>query len=279
MQKKEIPEHLIFEPLLEKGVFADACGNTFIIYDYLSYSMTSEEWDEIKEKIWNFLPQIDVDDALVLRKIDETDEMIMIKMHVLEPDGTEADFCGNGARTIGLFLDQKYKHQKFCLSSKQGIHRFLYLDGECFIEIKNPIIHDKELFLFFQKKYYKFQFVDCVEPHLVTSDFFDAQLLTMLAYEINLKWRKQFSSGINVNCLRLVDTKTIEVLTFERGVYKITEACGTGSCACVKVAVEQKMIDLCKEISVQVGGGTLKICQIDQSFWLGGPVIFKKNHL
>src|SRR5579883_3387507 len=81
-------------------IFADACGNTFIILDCLTHVFHLQEWERLKQEIERLLRQMNVDDALVLRKIEESGRMIKVKMHVFEPDGSEADFCGNGARAV-----------------------------------------------------------------------------------------------------------------------------------------------------------------------------------
>jgi diaminopimelate epimerase len=261
--------------VLESPVHADACGNTFIIYDCLHYSHTSKEWEELKEILWDHFPETGVDNVLVLRKIEENEETIRIKMHVLDPYRTEADFCGNGARAVGAFLYRKYPSmgKKISLVSRLGEHHFLYIDEECFIEMGRPRVDENALeFKFGQEKYY-FTFVDSIEPHLVTSDFFDPDLLTTLGYEINLKCRKRFPEGVNINCYRNAGPNALEVLTFERGLYRMTAACGTGSAACAQHALKkQKMISFQSNVTIYVLGGQLKILPIHGVFWLGGPV-------
>lgn len=248
----------LFRELQIAPLFANACGNTFFIFDCLDRKFTDQEWEEFRQRIWDSF-NAEVDDILVLRKAG-----VHIKMHVLEPDGTEADFCGNGARAVGFYLRRRYGGQEFLLTSRSGLHAFLYEEELCFVEMGKPLAHGK-----WTLGSYTFQLVDCVEPHLVTADFFDGDLLTELGRRINREWREDFPQGINVNCFRYHEEQ-LEVLTFERGIYAITKACGTGSSACVFIAFDPP-----GEITIKVLGGFLRTRRIHDAIWLGGPVLLQ----
>lgn len=267
-------QFLSFDERRIEGVYADACGNTFVIFDCLSYPFTSEEWESVKEKVWEILQKTKVDDALVLRNVNQDGDRVRLKMHVLEPDRTEADFCGNGARAVGFYLHHKYGaiHKDFVLVSRQGEHGFKYDSDFGSVEMGTPILFSEAFIFRFEQKNYKFRFVDCVEPHLVSSDFFDAKLLSQMGEQINSQRKDLFPRGVNVNCYRYLHSNRIEVLTYERGVYAITKACGTGSLACTKAALDKKLIVSDSTVTIQVLGGELKIDQCNHVFWLGGPV-------
>lgn len=260
-----------------ESTYADACGNTFLIFDCLSIPFTDQEWEEAREKIWAILSFARVDDALVLRKVEDNGQIIKLKMHVLEPDRTEADFCGNGARAVGLYLHRKYgaTHHPFVLVSRLGEHEFKYGCGSSLVKMGTPLLSSEELIVVFDHENYRFRFVDCVEPHLVTDDFFDAELLSQIGYHINTMLRDRFPRGINLNCFRRIHQHQLEVRTYERGVYAITKACGTGSLACAKAAIDQKLILSDATVRIQVLGGELTLDQCNDVFWLGGPVILE----
>jgi len=260
-----------------ESTYADACGNTFLIFDCLSIQFTDQEWEEAREKIWSILSFARVDDALVLRKVEDNGQIIKLKMHVLEPDRTEADFCGNGARAVGLYLHRKYgtTHLPFVLVSRLGEHEFKYGSDGSLVKMGMPLLSSEVLIVGFEHENYRFRFVDCVEPHLVTDDFFDAELLSQVGHHINITLRERFPRGINLNCFRRIDQRRLEVRTYERGVYAITKACGTGSLACTKAAIDQKLILSDATVRIQVLGGELTLDQCKDVFWLGGPVILE----
>lgn len=67
-----------------------------------------------------------------------------------------------------------------------------------------------------------------MEPHLVTFDPISEKELFDLGEYVNRSQREHFPLGINLNQVRIRD-KGLEVVTFERGVNRITAACGTGA--------------------------------------------------
>ena len=259
------------------SVFADVCGNTFLIFNCLEKKFNDQEWEDLKERIWTILEEVPVDDALLLRKVKEEKQTVKLRMHVLEPDRTEADFCGNGARTVGRYLSWKYKTtlQRFFLVSCRGVHGFKEGNKGCAIELGEALLSSEKLVFNFCQTDYTFQFVDCVEPHLVTTDFFDKEVLLKVGAYINLRYKKKYPKGINVNCFRCVDKQVLEVLTYERGIYTVTKACGTGSLACMRVAIDQEYVTSNLTMIIRVLGGEIKIDQINNVFWLESLVVLK----
>ena len=261
-----------------KPLYADACGNTFLIYDLTKMNLTSAEWESTRQKIWDVVAHKIVDDALVLRRTSASKECLEVKMHVLEPDRTEADFCGNGARATGTYLAQAYgkEFSNFALSSRRGLHPVLNREKVSFINMGKPAV-DGDLMKFkHNDKEYTFTFVDAVEPHLITKDFFDQKLLTEVGDAINKEWRVRFPHGVNVNCLRVVENNAIDALTYERGLYHITKACGTGSTACIAAAKHHSWLGEHQTYRVNVLGGVLQLLSdTNKDLWLGGSVILK----
>ncbi len=265
---------------LLKPIHANANGNTFLIYD-LTQMDVSAIWEEIRKKIWTIVKDKIVDDALVLRKVSSSKDSLEVKMHVLEPDGTEADFCGNGARATATYLTTKYgsSFSEFSLISRRGKHPVLKKDNSCFINMGKPAVNKSFLMFSHQGKEYQFVFVDAVEPHLVTSDLYDETLLKELGDAINTKWKDRYPQGVNVNCVRPDGGNKLSVLTYERGLYCITKACGTGSTACCVAAIHQGWITSYPSYQVQVLGGLLQLhCDAENDFWLGGSVILAPIH-
>lgn len=249
--------------------FADACGNTFLIYDFIENDPV--DWEKTKNEIWNLIQSKFVDDALALRKVSQSPDKLVVKMHVLEPDRTEADFCGNGARSIGVYLTSKYGDQfsSYSIASRRGEHVINNKEGTCFINMGQPII---ESILPYEHRRITFTLVDAVERHLVTNEFFDQNVLTDIGNEINAKWKERFPQGINVNCIKIDKKGDLNVMTYERGVYKITQACGTGTTASCAAAIFHKWIPVKPAYTISVLGGKLELLLIDNNFWLGGSV-------
>lgn len=260
-----------------KPVFANACGNTFLIYDFIEKCPS----DQTKHAIWKILKKADhIDDGLLLCKANNEHNHLQVKMHVLEPDGTEADFCGNGARSVGAYLLNTYgkSFPEYSLISRRGKHEIIDKNGTCFIKMGVPILDEKPIKYVYKGIEHTFIFVDAVEPHLITKDFFCREYLTEIGDSINGAMRDRFPQGINVNCLRPKGEANIDVLTYERGLYRITQACGTGSTAACATALNYGWVSSNqKTYQISVLGGRLELL-LDQNneFWLGGDVLLDK---
>lgn len=253
--------------------YANACGNTFWIVDCLRQPIVSAlEWEGCKEGVWHSLKGLSVDDALVLKKIETQDGHLGVAMHVLEPDGTEANFCGNGARAVGVYLFSHYRNEydSFSLRSRGGEHPLLRKGDGCLVGMGVPKVNPKPLPFLWEGKEIPFYLVDCVEPHLVTNHFMDPEILQQVGQQINRHWRNAFPSGINVNCFRVIDPTQLEVITFERGVYRITGSCGTGSTSCAAMVQPPR-----NRLIIKTIGGTLSVDRREGQFWLGGPVVLQ----
>ena len=161
------------------------------------------------------------------------------------------------------------------MATAPSLNGFKYENDCGLVKMGIPLLSPEAFIFDFNRTNYTFRFVDCVEPHLVTDDFFDAELLSQMGQQINSRWKERFPRGINVNCFRCIDQHRLEVLTYERGVYAITKACGTGSLACTKAAIVQKLLMSDATVTIQVLGGELKMYQSNDVFWLGGPVILE----
>lgn len=68
---------------------------------------------------------------------------------------------------------------------------------------------------------------------------------------------KRFPDGVNVNFLRKVSEKRIEVITFERGVEDLTDSCGSGSIA--SAIVSRFILGTGEDVLVANPGGTLHL--------------------
>jgi len=86
-----------------------------------------------------------------------------------------------------------------------------------------------------------------------------------------------FVSGVNVGWATQLGQDRLRVATYERGVGK-TLACGTNACAAVAAFVLEGRIELGATVEVELGGGVVRV-GVDESWraWLEGPseVVFE----
>ena len=161
------------------------------------------------------------------------------KMRILNPDGSEAEACGNGFRCISLL-----GHEKLGFSKKQ---RFESLSGMIEAEVKNGGVrvqlsnpegfrqHERISVLGREMHYF---FIRTGVPHVV---IIVEGLSKVPVFEIGreIRYHERFQpAGTNVNFVEVTGPDAIEIRTYERGVEAETLACGTGSTASAIVSAK-----------------------------------------
>lgn len=190
-------------------------GNSFLIADITGKYVSPKK---IKASLIDALHRENKDSGLILEKINAK----LYKMHVIERDGSESSFCGNGARVLAhyLHLTKKIELANLQVGNKKipfGKHK----DGY-FVECGEPINLSS-----CQIGEYTFgKFIVCGEPHLVTNDFFNLNKLK----EVGTKIRE--SESINVSCII-----SNNIMTYERGVHDVTLSCGSACVAATKYSL------------------------------------------
>lgn len=266
---------------LPSPVKGEGCGNTFLIYDCLE--ATHLALDVVIREAHLCLIQEERDDALILRKEYEDSQKLVLTMIVLEPDGSIAEFCGNGARVISCYLQQKFcgKDPFIHLKTSRGLRRIWGSNGTYHVEMGkthlrssrnkffNPNLETFHLGLGMRQ--FTFFWTETLEPHLVTFDAIEENELRDLGLYLNHQQRNFFPQGINLNRARINSEESLSVITFERGVNRITEACGTGATSCVMLAKALSYLGKVDNIKVLLKGGTIAISVRNGKVVMSGP--------
>jgi len=257
----------------------EGCGNTFLIFDYLEDDLFDIE--NVTRKTHQILVKEDRDDALILKKEYEDDQKLVLTMIVLEPDGSIAEFCGNGARVVSCYLHRKLGQKCFYLKTSRGMRRIWGQNGMYHVEMGktqlrssrskflNPNLETFHLGLGMRQ--FTFYWTETLEPHLVTFDNIEEKELRDLGLYLNHQQRNFFPQGINLNRVEIMSDNCLSVMTFERGVNRITAACGTGATSCVMLAQAMGRIEKNDKIKVLLKGGTILIHSKNGRTVMSGP--------
>lgn len=116
-----------------------------------------------------------------------------------------------------------------------------------------------------------FDYVEILEPHLLIEANLSPQELCTAAEELNAR-KDIFPHGINVNAWHVMKDGFIYVKTYERGVQKMTRACGSGSACCAAFYRKEK-----GHVRVQTLGGILEVCLGDNEIALQGRAFYSSN--
>ncbi len=250
-----------------KYYLAEACRNKFILFDCLGECALD---DEFIKKARTALEEHGRDDVLILMSGREQHERLFARMAVLGLDGHFGEFCGNGARACAAYLFTNYRnYQDYFLISPQGEHALQQKKRGVFsINLPRPHFSINHRFVtsdHILTKYGCF-YVEAIEPHLVLPRKLEENELLELGRELN-GLKEVFPFGINVNSCHVMEEGAIFVRTYERGVQRLTESCGTGSLACA--AWHHQAGE--KTIFVITAGGELQVDFISDQVILTGP--------
>lgn len=158
------------------------------------------------------------------------------KMNMYNQDGSEAEMCGNGIRCVGKYVyDKNLTNKKeLTIETLAGIKTLkLNISGErvtsVTVDMGVAVTNDEKLKLDILDKTFEITNVSVGNPHAIIMvddvDNFDVD-----KYGKVVESHAAFLNKTNVEFLEIVDSKTIKMRVYERGVGE-TLACGTGAAA------------------------------------------------
>lgn len=208
-------------------------------------------------------------DGLMLLN-ESAKESIHFEMRYFNSDGNESSMCGNGGRCIVLFAKHLGLVQDFCLfEAIDGLHHAKIFDDDV-IHLKMNDVKEVKIF----ETYFE---LDTGSPHYVYfHDYVDEVDMkkegALIRYSPTYK-----EQGINVNFIREIDTNSIQVRTYERGVEDETLSCGTGVTA--SAIVSRIHLPGSHQVNVKTLGGDLEVLfeyqnEIYENIWLCGKAKF-----
>lgn len=226
----------------------NGAGNTFAVFD------AREQEFDFSALAKRLCKPLKVDGLLAIDRSKIAD----FKLHFYNPDGLRGEMCGNGARCVCRFaydlgivgnemwietdagtvfgqrISQSVYRVQLNLPSVLDLHR---TETAAYVELGDPGI-----------------------PHCVTElpglDWKQKESLRSLA--LKLRFDPAFPKGVNVNFFDWLNSSTVRLLTFERGVEDYTLACGTGS-ASTAVILWAKGLVKGGTLTVKNPGGDLTV--------------------
>lgn len=200
-------------------VHMECAGNDFLITDGRRIA------EDVVFPVRTVCDFTGADGFMVLRESEIAD----FRLEFYNRDGSRADICGNGCRCICRFAhDLGVAGEVMTVQTDAGVASGRQLSSQLY-EVALPA--PRALIP---------QILPGVDycllgvPHsIVAVDNLEKEALLPSAKR--LRWDATFSKGCNVDFYTWKDEKTVQVLTFERGVENFTAACGTGCAAIAAV--------------------------------------------
>lgn len=210
-----------------------ASGNDFILLDNLKVKakQSLSFYKKFARKYCCRCLGVGADGVLVIEPSLKAD----FKMRIFNADGSEAEMCGNGARSVGLWAYQAQKRRSINFETKAGIIEAKVVgSGKALtVKVKTSTPSDLELDLSLKVlgRKLRVNFINTGVPHTVIFvEGLDKINLEPIGREV--RFHLQFQpAGTNVNFVELRGKNSLAVRTYERGVEAETLACGTGAVA------------------------------------------------
>jgi diaminopimelate epimerase len=247
-----------------------ALGNDFIIVDDLDGRAKKDE--PLVKGLCKRHFGVGADGVLYLQASDKSD----FGMVMMNPDGTEAEMCGNGSICMGRYLlDHGFVQpgkDRIRLETRAG-EVDLYPLGEGMRVRMPPPRFERERIpmkglgecidedIDVGGHRVKITALSLGNPHAVVFADYSREKIEELAPK--LESHALFPSRTNVEFVRVVSPNEIALTVYERGA-GFTLACGTGACAsCVAGVVTNRLEP---EVKVHLPGGEVKVFVGDQLF-------------
>ncbi|MCX6012407.1 MAG: diaminopimelate epimerase [Chloroflexi bacterium] len=262
-----------------------ATGNDFVLID--ARKIDSD---------WSALAKLMCDrhfgigsDGILLVKESETGN---IKMQMFNPDGSEAETCGNGLRCFGKFIFENNiytgKQLKVKTLAGEKIIKPIY-SGKSISGLKvamgKPVLNSVDIpvsltgtvegtplsnhFLVLENIPMLLNFVSIGNPHAVYFTEQPVNEFPLSRVGPSVENNKLFPKRTNFEIVNVIDRKKVKARVWERGAGE-TLACGSGACAIGVAALLLNYVDSPVEINLPGGYLTIEWNGKD-TVYLSGP--------
>lgn len=261
-------------------------GNDFLIIDEGEIQGLSER-ASLARRICERHTGVGADGLLLISIKDK--EKNHVNFRVFNADGTEAEVSGNGLRCAATYLyhQKKIKSPRilffttagnrecellekkknlFMVKIGMGIPKFESQE----IPFDDGTVHKKiiDYPLFINQKIYNLTVVSLGNPHCaIFVDRFPARI-EWHQVGMEIETHPFFPKRINIEFIRILNRKEIEVLFWERGVGE-TLSSGSGSCAAAVASIMKNLTD--KVVSVRTSMGSVTVEWDKEKVYQSGP--------
>lgn len=183
------------------------------------------------------------------------------RMIVINADGSIPEMCGNGLRCVALHVARarKLRAGSLTFDTDAGAKPCVIDDagGGGLVTVDMGIVRATgDIALEVEGDTWALALADAGNPHAITGR--PASRETMERVGPRIERDPHFPAGTNVEFAAVRSPTEIDLVVWERGV-GITQACGTGACATVAVAVAKGWARADTDVSVRLPGGVLEI--------------------
>lgn len=213
---------------LSRPALYSGTGNTFALVD-ARVNRVADPAAAAKETCLKYA----VDGLLVMESSPKAD----IRMRIVNPDGSEADMCGNGSRCAAYWSHHEAGlPAAMTIETKAGLLKAEVKQNIVRIRLTDPRDLKGPFDLEAAGRKFKAYSIDTGVPHVIVPTD-DLNAVDIDAWGRAIRFHERFKpAGTNASFIRFTGPGRIEARTYERGVEAETQSCGTGSTAAALVA-------------------------------------------
>ncbi len=209
-------------------------GNDFLVLDNMALRYDAEFLSKLAAKACRRRQSVGADGLVVA----EPSAVADFKMRIFNPDGTEGEMCGNGARCVSRFaLDYGIaKSGELTFETLGGMVRAVVDGGRMTMDLApvplRGMVTDGHLCV--GEDEFEYSFITVGVPHCVIFERERSRRFEEYApVGRAIRHRSDlFPQGTHVNfAVMSGEADMIDIMTYERGVEDMTLSCGTGSVA------------------------------------------------
>jgi diaminopimelate epimerase len=253
-------------------------GNDFIIVDNREEVLAGLDLSEFARRVCTPRLSLGADQVMLIERPTCGGDFSMRTINV---DGSEVEMCGNGSRCVARYAAARgLAGPRMTIDTRGGPVRAM-IEGDdvrVALQLTSPIALGHHLLADGAPRTVHTVRVSGA-PHAVL--YLDGvagasgEAIRRLGSAI--RHHADFSQGVNVNFVQVIDRHTIHQRTFERGVEGETLACGTGAVASAVVGALRGEVD--SPVRLAVPGGELSVAFARRGdafgeIFLGGPARF-----
>jgi diaminopimelate epimerase len=224
-------------------------GNDFVLFDDRADSFPSSDTSWLSG-IGNRQTGIGCEGIILIQNSTVAD----FRMIFFNPDGKEAEMCGNGARCAALLAKELgITSNSMTIETIAGIIKAELIRDLIRLETTAPSNWKTEYQLEVNGEEIICEFINTGVPHTII-EVNDLNTIDVEVRGSAIRYHPAFApAGTNVNFIQYTGKHNISIRTYERGVEGETGACGTGAIAGALTAVRSGKAIAPVEVSTRKG--------------------------
>jgi diaminopimelate epimerase len=236
-------------------------GNDFVLMDNRGGEIFEEDKSSLAVRVCHRRFGIGGDGLLLL----ENSRIADVRMRIFNPDGTEAEMCGNGIRCLAKHAYEyaAVRKKEMKIETLAGVKKVILLIEkgeikEVRVNMGSPKIENLKMTLNLNTERVDLSYLNVGVPHAVLF-VDDINSVDVPSLGEAIRRNKAFPRGTNVDFLEKAGKNIFRIRTYERGVEGETYACATGISASAVAAALTGLADPGAPIDVEARGGRIRI--------------------